>query len=126
MQGFPATERWVLLVAALTGMLLSTLQRGSFRLDWRPRRIWLRNVCGGLLMGLGVALTPGGNDALVLYGIPSLSPHALPAFLAMVAGIALGLSAMRAWFGIELRVACRNDLYITDALSQAATHPHQG
>jgi hypothetical protein len=80
----------------------------------------------GLLMGLGVALTPGGNDALVLYGIPSLSPHALPAFLAMVLGTALGLSAMRAWFGIELRVACRNDLYITDAPSQAAaTNPHQ-
>jgi hypothetical protein len=38
-----------------------------------------------------VALTPGGNDALVLYGIPSLSPHALPAFLTMTLGIALGL-----------------------------------
>jgi uncharacterized protein len=125
MQTFPATERWVLLLAALTGMLLSTLQRGSFRPDWRPRRVWLRNVCGGWLMGLGVALTPGGNDALVLYGIPSLSPHALPAFLAMVLGIALGLSAMRAWFGIELRVACRNDLYITDAASQAATNPRR-
>jgi hypothetical protein len=44
----------------------------------------------------------------------------------MVLGTALGLSAMRAWFGIELRVACRNDLYITDAPSQAAaTNPHQ-
>jgi hypothetical protein len=95
------------------GMLLSTLQRRSFCLDWRPRRIWLRNICGGLLMGLGVALTPGGNDALVLYGIPALSPHALPAFLALLLGTALGLLAMRAWFGIELRVACRNDLFVT-------------
>jgi hypothetical protein len=68
-------------------------------------------------MGMGVALTPGGNDALVLYGIPSLSPHALPAFLAMVIGIVLGLWSMRAWFGIEMRVACRNDLYTaTEAL----------
>jgi hypothetical protein len=33
---------------------------------------------------------------------------------------------MRAWFGVELRVACRNDLYITDAPSQAATQPRQG
>jgi uncharacterized membrane protein YedE/YeeE len=123
MRGFPAAERWVLLVAALIGMLLSTVQRGSFRLDWRPRWMWLRNICGGVLMGLGVALTPGGNDALVLYGIPSLSPHALPAFLAMAVGIALGLSVMRTWFGIELRVACRNDVYIAAPPSLAATNP---
>jgi uncharacterized membrane protein YedE/YeeE len=112
MRSYPTTERWLLLLAILAGMLLSTLQRGSFRLDWRPRPGWLRNVCGGLLMGMGVALTPGGNDALVLYGIPSLSPHALPAYLAMVIGIAAGLWSMRAGFGIETRVACRNDLYI--------------
>jgi hypothetical protein len=110
---FPAAERCILLLAVMGGMLLSTLQRRSFCLDWRPRRIWLRNICGGLLMGLGVALTPGGNDALVLYGIPALSPHALPAFLALLLGTALGLLAMRAWFGIELRVACRNDLFVT-------------
>lgn len=118
---YPMTERWVLLLAALGGMLLSTVQRGSFRLDWRPRWMWLRNVCGGLLMGLGIALIPGGNDALVLYGIPSLSPHALPAFLAMLLGIALGLFVMRACFAIEMRVACRNDLYITDALAPVET-----
>jgi len=111
----PATERWILLLAVMAGMLFSTLQRGSFRLDWRPRRIWLRNLCGGVLMGLGVALTPGGNDALVLYGIPSLSPHALPAFFALLVGTTLGLLMMRGWFGIELRVACRNDLFITPA-----------
>jgi uncharacterized membrane protein YedE/YeeE len=115
LRAFPAPERWLLLLAVLAGMLLSTLQRGSFRPDWRPRRLWLRNFCGGVLMGFGVALTPGGNDALVLYGIPSLSPHALPAFLAMALGIALGLLAMRAVFGIEMRIACRNDIYVTAA-----------
>jgi hypothetical protein len=70
-----------------------------------------------------VALTPGGNDALVLYGIPSLSPHALPAFLTMTLGIALGLWVMRACFGIEMRVACRNDRYIFDSLPQAVANP---
>ena len=120
-RGFPATERWALLLALVAGMLLSTVQRGSFRMDWRPRRIWLRNLCGGLLMGFGVALTPGGNDALVLYSIPSLSPHALPAFLTMMPGIALGLLVMRVLFGIEMRVACRNDIYILDSPKQPAT-----
>lgn len=109
----PAAARWILLLAVMAGMLLSTLQRGSFRLDWRPRRIWLRNLSGGMLMGLGIGLMPGGNDALVLYGIPILSPHALPAFVALLVGALLGLLIMRGWFGIELRVACRNDLFVT-------------
>lgn len=112
---FPQATRVLVLLSVLAGMLISTLQRRGFRLDARPRRIWLRHFAGGTLMGLGTALAPGGNDALVLYGIPSLSPHAIPAFLAMIVGIVLGLLAMRVLFGIEMRVACRNDLYITDA-----------
>ena len=87
---WPVATRWLLLLAVLLGMLLSTLQRGSFRLDLRPRRAWLRNVAGGALMGFGVALTPGGNDGLVLYGIPSLSPHAIPAYLALAVGVVGG------------------------------------
>jgi uncharacterized membrane protein YedE/YeeE len=115
-QGSTATERWVLFGAVFLGMVLSTSQRGSFRFDWLPRRSWLRNVVGGALMGLGTALLPGGNDALVLYGIPSLSPHAPPAFAAMVAGIAAALWLLRR-FGVEMRVVCRNDLYIVDVKS---------
>jgi uncharacterized membrane protein YedE/YeeE len=111
----PDTMRVVVLLSVLAGMLISTLQRRGFRLDARPRRMWVRHLAGGMLMGLGTALAPGGNDALVLYGIPSLSPHALPAFAAMVVGIALGLFAMRALFGIEMRVVCRRDVYVTDA-----------
>ena len=122
-RGFPAIERWLLLLAILAGMLFSTVQRGSFRLDWRPRPIWLRHVCGGLLMGMGVALTPGGNDALLLYGIPSLSPHALPAYLAMVVGIALGLWSLRVGFGIQMWVACRNDLYTVTGAPPAGAPP---
>jgi uncharacterized membrane protein YedE/YeeE len=112
---YPATGRWVLLLAVLAGMAISTAERRGFRIDWTPRRSWLRNIVGGVLMGLGVALAPGGNDALVLYGIPSLSPHALPAFLAMAAGIAVALYVMRSFFGIHWRVECRNDLYFADA-----------
>ena len=98
------------LSAVLLGMALSTVQRRSFRVDWRPQLSWLRNIGGGALMGLGTALLPGGNDALVLYGIPSLSPHALPVFAAMVGGIAAALWLLR-YVGVEMRVSCRNDLY---------------
>jgi len=114
-RGSPPTERWVLLIAVLLGMALSTIQRGSFRFDWVPRLSWLQSVFGGVLMGVGTALLPGGNDALVLYGIPALSPHALPAFAAMLAGIA-GALWLLGRFGIYMRVACRNDLYIAEVI----------
>ena len=112
-RAWPVAARWLILVAVLLGMLASTLQRGSFRLDWRPRVLWLRNLAGGALMGLGVALAPGGNDTLVLYSLPSLSPHALPAFAALIVGVVAGLLFMRAIFRIEMRVTCRNDLYVS-------------
>jgi uncharacterized protein len=120
MRSYPAAGRWVLLAAMLAGMLLSTLQRGTFRLECAPRWRWLRNVCGGLMMGFGVALTPGGNDSLVLYNIPNLSPHALPAFLAMLVGVFLGLSAMDLLFGIKMRISCRNDRLSSDAQQSTA------
>jgi uncharacterized membrane protein YedE/YeeE len=116
-QSPPATERWVLFAAVFFGMAFSTGQRGSFRLDWLPRPSWLRNIVGGALMGLGTGLLPGGNDALVLYGIPALSPHALPAFAAMMAGIAAALWVLR-HFGVETRVTCRNDLYVAEMKSR--------
>lgn len=111
----PSATRWILLIAVLSGMALSTLQRHSFRIDWRPRLMWIRNIVGGTLMGFGTALLPGGNDALVLYGIPALSPHAMPAFLALAVGVIAGLEVMRRAFGVEMKVACRNDVYVSGA-----------
>jgi uncharacterized membrane protein YedE/YeeE len=113
-KGWPPTVRWVLLIAILTGMLASTVQRGSFRIDWRPRRGWLVNLSAGVLMGFGTALAPGGNDVLVLYGIPTLSPHALPTYTALAVGVAAGLMMMRLLLGVEARVTCRNDTFVSD------------
>jgi len=113
-RNWPPSARWVLLVAVLTGMLASTVQRGSFRIDWRPRRDWLLNLGGGTLMGFGTALAPGGNDVLVLYGIPTLSPYALPTYAALAIGVAAGLAMMRLWLGVEARVTCRNDTFVSD------------
>lgn len=119
----PAAARWLVLAAVLAGMALSTLQRGSFRPDWRPRRAWLRNLLGGGFMGLGVALTPGGNDALILYGLPGLSPHALPALAAMLLGIAVGLALARLLFGFRMRVLCRDDLFVSDGPGPRQSSP---
>ena len=107
----PAASRTIVMLAVLAGMLVSTLQRGSFRLDWRPQASWLRNIFGGALMGLGAAMVPGGNAVLVLYAIPSFSPHALPAYAALIVGAAAGLLAMKHLAGLDTRVVCRNDIY---------------
>jgi hypothetical protein len=80
-------------------------------LDWKPRSSWLINLFGGALMGFGVALAHGGNDSLVLYAIPILSPHALPGYAALAVGVAAGLLTIRLLLGIETRAECRNDLY---------------
>jgi uncharacterized protein len=111
---WPPTIRWIVLIAVLTGMLASTVQRGSFRIDWRPQRVWLLNLSGGTLMGFGTALAPGGNDVLVLYGIPTLSPYALPTYTALAVGVAAGLLLMRLSLGVEARVTCRNDTFVSD------------
>ena len=58
----------------------------------------LRSLAGGTLMGLAGFLIPGGNDALLLSGLPSLSLHALAAYIIMLAvqiGLALAQKAQQ-------------------------------
>jgi hypothetical protein len=111
----PSTMRWVLLLAVLAGMLISTLHRGGFRLDLRPRPGWVLNFIGGALMGFGTALAPGGNDALVMYGVPTLSPYALPTYVALAAGVAAGLLLLRALTDFRPKVEFKDDVFIADS-----------
>lgn len=111
----PAPIRLSLFAAVFLGMLLSTWQRGSFCLRWRPRMGWSVNVLAGVLMGTGAVLIPGGNDALILYGIPSFSSHALPAYLAMLGGIATAILIMQRLTGIQMRIDCQSDMCVTEA-----------
>lgn len=106
----PWPIRWTLFAAMFAGMIGSTWQRRSFRFAWRPSLAWLRNLAGGTLMGGGAVLIPGGNDVLVLYGIPRLSPNALPAYIAMLAGIAIVLVGMRLLVNVEMKVECNGDV----------------
>jgi hypothetical protein len=80
-----------------------------------PRRAWLLNFIGGMLMGFGAALAPGGNDALVMYGIPTLSPYALPTYLALAGGVATGLLLLRVLIGFQAKTEFRNDVFIADS-----------
>lgn len=91
----PGTWRAALLLALLLGMLVSSLQRGSFQ--WRKplRHNGCRRVLGGLLMGAGGAMVPGGNDTLLLVLIPTLSLQAVLSYVALLAGVAGVMALMR-------------------------------
>ncbi len=100
---------WWLFLALLVGVIVSSVHSRRFVLDWRALTGWQGFLWGGILMGLGAALVPGGNDVLLLNAIPGLSPHALPAYLAMLAGIATALMVIK-WRGGKLPVVdCSGD-----------------
>lgn len=107
----PKPSAWhALLVAAmLAGMAASSWQRRAFA--WSNHwHLWPRRLGGGALMGIGGTLVPGGNDTLVLASVPALSAWALASYVAMVAGIAASLLAMRMITGKHLVVECNGDM----------------
>ncbi len=106
----PEPLYWLLFAAVLAGVLLSSLANKSFVLDGRIRLSWLLNLLGGILMGVGATLVPGGNDALILHSIPGGSPHALPAYAALLVGTAAGLMVIRAFAGTAVKVECTGDI----------------
>lgn len=101
---------WTISLTAMLAMFGSSLMRGSFRIRLPRAKVALRHLAAGLAMGMGASLIPGGNDGLILFGLPALSPHALPSWAAIVAGIALALSAMRA-LGLHIpKISCEGDI----------------
>ena len=104
-----AAMLWWLFIALVMGVLFSAALNRRFALIWRPQTGWHGYFWGGILMGLGAAFVPGGNDVLLLNAIPGLSPHALPAYLAMLAGIGIALIVVK-WRGGQWQVVdCSGD-----------------
>lgn len=91
-----AATHSALVAALLFGMTASALHRAS--IAWRRPRsstTWWRHATGGLLMGAGAAMVPGGNDTLLLNALPTLAIPAVIAYLAMLLGIASVLWLMQ-------------------------------
>lgn len=101
---------WLVNLAAFAGMIASTLQRRSFAPQLPSLGVIARHGCGGLMMGVGIVLIPGGNDSLLLYGIPALSPHALPAYAAILVGIALVFGVAKLMGRSLPEVHCTGDI----------------
>jgi hypothetical protein len=112
--GNPASISLFLFLALFCGMLLSAWQRGSWRLQWHRIQTWPRHLIGGTLMGGGAVLIPGGNDTLMLKSLPGLSPHAIPAMIALFLGIGITLPLIRLLTGKILKVVCADDLCQTE------------
>ena len=75
--------RGLLFLALLAGAVLGgriAERRSSARIT--PSTL-LRCFAGGALMACGALLVPGGNDGLILLGMPLLRPYAWVAFLTM-------------------------------------------
>jgi len=80
--------RTLLAVALLAGAALGGWTAGLFRSTPASPAQLLRCLLGSILMGWGSLLLPGGNDGLVLVGMPLAWPYAWVAFATMCATIA--------------------------------------
>ncbi|MBV9890981.1 MAG: YeeE/YedE family protein, partial [Rhizobacter sp.] len=89
--------RAALAVALLAGAALGGWTAGRFRSEPPSPTQLGRCLAGGALMGWGSLLLPGGNDGLILVGMPLAWPYAWVAFATMCVTIATVQLAGRAW-----------------------------
>ena len=92
--------RGLLLVALLAGASLGGWTAGRYRSQRIHFSAIARYLTGGALMGFGGVLIPGGNDGLILTGMPLLWPYAWLAFAVMCVTIATMLKMMRPLQGL--------------------------
>ena len=91
--GRHALMDWTANLSALllfAGALVGAALAGRFHLQWPTLWRALRCAAGGVVMGFGAALVPGGNDMLLLWAIPGLTLYGALAYLIMLGVIALG------------------------------------
>jgi len=92
---FELTLRLLLIAALIAGSVLGGWTAGRIRHVAPSLASVGRCLAGGALMGAGAALIPGGNDGLVLVGMPLLWPYAWLAFASMCAAIYLAIRLAR-------------------------------
>lgn len=83
--------RLLLFASLIAGALLGAWTAGTTKLIVPKLPRAGRHLTGGSLMGAGAALVPGGNDGLILVGMPLLWPYAWVAFGSMCVTIYIAL-----------------------------------
>ena len=92
----PSEDGLVAILAAATvaaGGTIAAWRSGHFQLRWDGRHATLRCLGGGLVMGASAAAIPGGNGTMLIFGLPSLAPHALAGYAAMMVVLCLSFIA---------------------------------
>ena len=97
--------RALLLLCLLFGALVGGWTAGRFGHTRVTASGLARCTAGGMLMGWGSLLIPGGNDGLILVAMPLLWPYAWVAFTTMCATVGGALIVKRRWLATPPRVA---------------------
>jgi Sulphur transport len=77
------SQKVLLGVALLAGAVLGGTTAGRFKIAAPDLGSIVRRLAGGMLMGAGGLMIPGGNTGLALVGLPLLLPYALLAFISI-------------------------------------------
>ena len=88
-------RRTIMTLVFVGGAIAGAVSSRSFVLDAGKGWQWLRAAGGGALMGFGATLVPGGNDAMLLTGLPLLLPNLILAYLAMMTTLILTVRLTR-------------------------------
>ena len=91
--------RGLLVLALFAGAMLGGYTAGRLRSAPVSSAQLAKCFAGGMMMGWGSLLIPGGNDGLILVGMPLLWPYAWVAFLTMCTTIGAALVAERSLAG---------------------------
>jgi uncharacterized membrane protein YedE/YeeE len=83
------------LMALIAGMTIAALVAGTYGMQAGRPGQWLRALAGGLLMGAGATLVPGGNDAMLFTGVTLLLPNLLAGYASFAATLTLVLLMRR-------------------------------
>jgi hypothetical protein len=96
--------RAALLLCLLAGAIVGGWTAGRLRFTPVRTSAVVRCLAGGMLMGWGSLLIPGGNDGLILVGMPLLWPYAWVAFATMCVTIG-GAQSAQLWLARRTRSA---------------------
>lgn len=78
----------ILALAFVSGASIGAATRGALKIIMPTARALAEKAVAGMLMGAGSFLVPGGNDAMVLVGLPHLFGYAIIAYMSMSVTVA--------------------------------------
>jgi len=90
-QNLPALDRIIILVVMLLGMSFGAQRYHLFKWEIPSLRGIVKHLASGIFMGLGAAISLGGNDFQLLLALPAQSPAGILAIAGMLLGIRIGL-----------------------------------